>query len=218
MAEGKVIVVHLRQPRKGKLNPDETRPDPFWEFGSFGCTGCHARNLLHPTRAEQVQGVRLAFVQGGAQGFKLVLLTPPVEVHRHGDRCEVRWKPARMPFRYEAAPLLVNNRGHSQIPEVLELLRATRRTTWMGRFSSRFRARRRPLPADVAQAVVRRYEKLAKRAPKSAIASTYDEALPYPPPVISTSRPQDYRALLQSLGGSVPAGSQRCGGRRKPRC
>ena len=40
----KVILVHLRRPR----SRSDKRDDPFWEFGSFGITGCHARNLLHP--------------------------------------------------------------------------------------------------------------------------------------------------------------------------
>jgi hypothetical protein len=38
-----VFVVMLRRPRK-----NDRRSDPFWEFGSFGCTGCHGKNLLHP--------------------------------------------------------------------------------------------------------------------------------------------------------------------------
>jgi hypothetical protein len=44
----KVVVVLLRQPRK---DISEMRTDPFWEFGSFGLTGCHQRNLLHPKKA-----------------------------------------------------------------------------------------------------------------------------------------------------------------------
>lgn len=39
----KIFIVHLRQPSN---NADEKRSDPFWEFGSFGLTGCHCKNLL----------------------------------------------------------------------------------------------------------------------------------------------------------------------------
>ena len=38
----RVILVLLRQPSSAVT---ERRDDPFWEFGSFGCTGCHGRNL-----------------------------------------------------------------------------------------------------------------------------------------------------------------------------
>ncbi len=54
----RVFVVMLRQPRRADSN--EMRTDPFWEFGSFGLTGCHQRNLLHPKRAGELSGARLA--------------------------------------------------------------------------------------------------------------------------------------------------------------
>ncbi|MBK9033452.1 MAG: hypothetical protein IPL61_19670 [Myxococcales bacterium] len=69
----RVIIVVLRQPR----SDEDARTDPFFEFGSFGLTGCHAANLLHDEAAD---GARLAFAQGGPLGFRLVTLTPPVEV------------------------------------------------------------------------------------------------------------------------------------------
>src|SRR5579883_2810522 len=103
-----VIVVHLRQPRAG--DPTEGREDPFWEAGSFGITGCHGRNLLHPDNAAALQGARLAFAQGGDQGFKLVYLTPPVTAVRRGGRVEANWEPGR-PFKYAEAPLLIDMRG-----------------------------------------------------------------------------------------------------------
>ena len=41
MAMPNVFFVHLRRPNRS--DPDEQRDDPFYEFGSFGCTGCHGR-------------------------------------------------------------------------------------------------------------------------------------------------------------------------------
>ena len=41
MEQPPVFIVHLRRPKKN--DPEEMRSDPFWEFGSFGCTGCHSR-------------------------------------------------------------------------------------------------------------------------------------------------------------------------------
>src|SRR5205814_8322552 len=57
---------------------------PLWEFGSFGCTGCHNRNLMNPNRLTELSGARLAFAQNGDLGIKLVHLTPPVSVVHHG--------------------------------------------------------------------------------------------------------------------------------------
>jgi len=107
-SENRVVLVHLRQPDRS--NPKEKRSDPFWEFGSFGCTGCHSHNLMHLARSEALDGARLGFAQGGDGGFKLVVLTPPVTVFRHKNHCEVRWERSQeMPFRYCRAPLLIDN-------------------------------------------------------------------------------------------------------------
>jgi hypothetical protein len=54
----------LRRPRK-----NDRRTDPFWELGSFGCSGCHGKNLLHPKNCQISNGDRLAFVQGGKGGL-----------------------------------------------------------------------------------------------------------------------------------------------------
>jgi hypothetical protein len=44
MDDARVIIVMLRQPRLD--DPNEMRTDPLWEFGSFGCTGCHRKSLM----------------------------------------------------------------------------------------------------------------------------------------------------------------------------
>src|SRR5262245_27301071 len=93
-----VLIVMLRQPQQNY--PGEKRSDPFWEFGSFGCTGCHRRNLLHPKRARELEGLRLAFAQGGPAGIRLIYLTPPIKVVRHTVGCELKWSPREMPLKY----------------------------------------------------------------------------------------------------------------------
>ena len=42
LKDPKVIIVVLRQSKKS--DEKEQRVDPFWEFGSFGLTGCQNRN------------------------------------------------------------------------------------------------------------------------------------------------------------------------------
>ena len=117
MAEIKVFFVHLRRPKNSK----DQRADPFYEFGSFGCTTCHSTNLLHPRNAANLDGARLAFVQGGRSGSSLVFLTPPVTVKVWKNNCEVRWVPPMMPFKYAAAPILVRNNGRSHFKLVNKL-------------------------------------------------------------------------------------------------
>ncbi|MEK7855333.1 MAG: hypothetical protein AAB288_04530, partial [Acidobacteriota bacterium] len=93
---------------------------------------------MNPKKADELEGARFAFAQGGQGGFKLVHLTPPVSIVLHKDRCEARWKPAEMPFTYAAAPLLLNNEGNTDIPALREFLKNVDRSTWNGRFSSVF--------------------------------------------------------------------------------
>jgi len=64
-----VIIVLLRQPRS---DSKEKRSDPYWEFGSFGATGCHNRSVMNPKRIEELNGRQFAFAQGGDKGFRLV--------------------------------------------------------------------------------------------------------------------------------------------------
>ena len=110
-----VYIVHLRRPKMS--DPNERRTDPLFEFGSFGCTGCHSDNLMHPKRLEQLRGARLAFAQGGPLGFRLVYLTPPLNPRAFEDRVEARWSPAEMPFRYANAPVLVRNSPPERLPD-----------------------------------------------------------------------------------------------------
>lgn len=194
-----VYIVHLRRPNRS--NPNEMRSDPFWEFGSFGCTGCHSKNLLHPRNAEKLKGARLAFAQGGREGFRLVLLTPEVSIQNLGARFEVRWKPAR-PFKYPSAPVLVANDGRSDMPLLRKFVSVAKRETLEGSFSSCFRTRCRPLERNIANQIIKVSEAARKR-PSAQFAECYSEALPYPPPTIDMDRKTSYFKLLERLGGST---------------
>jgi hypothetical protein len=198
----KVIIVLLRQPRRN--DPHEMRADPFWEYGSFGCTGCHKANLLHPARISELEGTQLAFVQGGHGEMKLVLLTSPITVKRHRVRCEVKWKPPVMPFRYNAAPLIIDNDGKTDFPFLLEEFGNADRSTMVGRFASSFRSRRSPLSERLGRLLIRRYEHLVRKAVKADFAERYEDALPYPPPVIDRSRKRSYRKAVVQADGSIP--------------
>lgn len=200
MAEPKVFFVHLRRP--DKKNPKEQRDDPFYEFGSFGCTGCHSRNLLHPRRAAELQGARLAFVQGGRFGSRLVFLTPPITVTVWRDRCEARWTPREVPFKYTEAPILAYNEGWTDFRLVEQFARAaTGCPTAESGLSSRLRSRVRPLSGDMAKHVIAIYKRRWAAAPSYAFASTYDEALPYAPPRIDRDRKATYARFISELDG-----------------
>jgi hypothetical protein len=198
----KVFVVMLRQPRRGDFS--EMRTDPFWEFGSFGLTGCHQRNLLHPKRAGELSGARLAFVQGGDAASRLVFLTPPVKAIPYADRTEVRWEPAP-PFRYEKAPTIVAADGGTDMPAFKAMIEGVRRNGWMGKFASKFRTQCNQLPPEAAAEVIAVYERRRKAAFKGvgegvtppAMAHCYTEALPYPPLKTDNQRAQTYKRLLE---------------------
>jgi hypothetical protein len=183
-----VIVVFLRQPRVG--NQNERRDDPFWEFGSFGCTGCHRKNLMNPAKSSELNGVRLAFVQGGPKGVKLVHVTPPISVRQHGSVCEAKWQPVEMPLTYTSAPIVVNNDGYSDIPLLADQTRHIRRSTPVSRFTSGFRTRRLPLPSDCGLQVIRAYKRF--RAKCAKVAGSYVDAMPYPPSIIERNRKKRY--------------------------
>ncbi len=174
-----VIIVHLRRPRRRK--PDEARSDPFYEFGSFGCTKCHSKNVLHPYSASELEGYRIAFAQGGAAGFRLICLTPPVRVVHHRDRCELTWTPTVEPFRYATAPLLIDNEWNGDFPSLTEMLRPVNRTTPVGKFSSMFRSSRQRLPEWVAREMISTFDAACASAAPDSFTRSYIETLPYPP-------------------------------------
>lgn len=195
----RVFIVALRRPRaKG-----DGRADPFWEFGSFGCTGCHAKNLLHPKNCPIADGDQLAFVQGGQLGSRLVLVTPPVrkavfEAAPGKPRVELRWDRKVRPFRYDRAPALfdVARPGAAQpFPLLAASLAGTNRVTIDAKFASRFRARTKPLDEAIAGEIVVGFERALAVATPDALAKHYTEALPrIDPAAVIQDRKAAYRA------------------------
>jgi hypothetical protein len=173
----------------------EMRSDPFWEFGSFGLTGCHQRNLMHPAKAHLLNGARLAFVQGGVHGARLVYLTPPVQAIPMADRTEVKWQVGEMPFTYGAAPVVLDGEGYSDIPTLRNFVEKVRRHSWPGKFASAFRTRREPLTEEIASEMIRVYEGRRQSVKQADLATTYEQALPVNPPCIDRSRRKTYRRL-----------------------
>lgn len=190
-ASAPVIVVMLRRPRD-----NDRRTDPLFEFGSFGLTGCHSSNLLADQGAA---GARLAFVQGGHAGFRLVMLTPTVDVRAFANRREAFWSPAEMPLRYEAAPLLINNAGETDVPGMHDELDRVQRSTWEARFASAFRSRKSPLSDPLAAGLTSAWT--AAVLSVGSRASAYWEALPRRPDIVDDDRAATFRRLRRHAAG-----------------
>lgn len=151
-----LFVVYLRRP-----HGNDQRSDPFWEFNSFGRTGCHSRNLLSP-RCRIEPGVSsVLFLQGGAGSIRAVALAEVSEIvsftlpargqksKREGR--ELRWGSIIGPFVFESAPLLLDNDRNSEFQMLAEyLLKRTRRNTPVAAVASRLRARAKELDAPFA--------------------------------------------------------------------
>lgn len=195
----RIIIVMLRQPRVN--NAEESRSDPYWEFGSFGSTFCHSRNLMNPRRASELDGAHFAFAQGGPSGIRLVHVTPPIRmrIRKSGTLAEATWTPAEMPLRYDSSPVLVDAAGRSDCPALLQDIRGVRRTTWLAKFASAFRSRRRPIAGVVGAELMHIY-RTWREAHTGRIATHYIDALPFHPPHIETDA------------------ARRCSYRRKVRC
>lgn len=203
-----MFIVMLRRPRK-----NDPRTDPFWEFGSFGCTGCHGKNLLHPKNCQIRDGDRLAFVQGGQLGARLLLVTPPIKRHDHPagsskGRVELRWDSSRKPFRYDHAPSLFDSPAPGRqnlFPKLAKVLAETNRSTDDAKFASRFRARSSPLEPELASELEAGFNAAVKRARKPDFIVRYEEALPWCDcPSSASDRRREYQQKLRELKN--PAG------------
>lgn len=199
----RLFIVMLRRPRK-----NDPRTDPFWEFGSFGCTGCHGKNLLHPKNCQIRNGDRLAFVQGGQLGARLVFVTPPVKRFDHvgggpKGRVELRWDSGKKPFRYDCAPSLFESPAPGRaglFPRLIDSLARTNRSTIDAKLASRFRARTNPLEPELARELESGFNAAVKRAKESDFIVRYEEALPWCDcPSSASERRRDYQRRLRQL-------------------
>jgi hypothetical protein len=195
MPDSKVVIVHLRRPNQN--DKKEMRSDPFYKLGSFGCTGCHKKNLMNPKKIKELDGARLAFAQGGPEGFKLIQLTPPVKSKKHKNHCELKWEPDGAKFfKYKNAPLLIDNAGRSDFLFLKKILQKGKRP-WKGQFSSNFRSRRRPLdPAD-AREIIKIYSRCVKTAKKEHFTRNYVETMHEPPPKPDENRKETYHNFIR---------------------
>lgn len=202
-----VILALLRQPELHRR--DEQRNDPFWEFGSFGLTGCHRTNLLHPRRAHELNGRCIAFAQGGPSGFRPVYLTPPISIRHHAHVCEVTW-PASKPLRYNSAPILIDNRGCTDFPALLDELHGGARTSLVGQFASNFRSRKQPVSPELGAQLLDGFNAALEGG--AAKASHYTDCLPHLPPMVDRHRKRTYEEYLAGARGEVqvPKKRRRC--------
>jgi hypothetical protein len=211
MSDSKVIFVLLRRPNQN--DEKETRPEPFYEFGSFGCTGCHKKNLMNPNKIKELDGARLAFAQGGPDGFKLIQLTPPVKSEKYRNCCELKWDKSVESFKYKNAPLLINKNNASDFPFLKKILQDGDRSTGEGQFSSYFRSRRTPLEPDDAREIIKIYSRCVNTAQKEHFASNYVETMHELPPKKDSNRAKTYAKFLHKANS---AKSCRCKRKRKP--
>lgn len=194
MCDEVVYMVQLRRP--DKFDPKEMRTDPLWEFGSFGLTGCHHKNLLSTNGHAIIEGARFGFAQGGDEGFKLVFVTPTISVIHHANLNEARWESPLMPFKYVSAPLLIDNGGASDFDFVPGLISNVKRRTWMGKFTSKFKASKTPLSKDNSASIVLGFQKYLY-GHRFDLSENYTDALPFPPRVVDTQRMDTYQELLK---------------------
>jgi hypothetical protein len=195
----RIYIVFLRQPRK--KDPNEMRSDPFWEFGSFGLTGCHSKNLMRPERKQELDGSRLAFFQGGPKEIKLIMLTPPIELMVRRRTCEALWDPLAKPINYAFAPLVIDNQGNTDLPMIKDMVAKVNRGTWMGRIGSAFRTTCQPLPDEAARQMAKLHDIEHRYSPK---AYDYYLALPYLPPKIDPDRRQTFAKLKKEKSTCKP--------------
>ncbi len=148
--------IFLRVPR----SPTDRRDDPFWEFGSFGKTGCHSANVLHPRLTLLRDGDRLAFLQGGNGEIRIVGVTPPIKVAGSMERIE--WDKSYRPLPYPNAPMLIDNSGATAFPHVYGEagLNITNRSTFCGAAASRLRSRKRAVGSELSKEILRWFDAL----------------------------------------------------------
>jgi hypothetical protein len=151
-----LFAVYLRRP-----HGDDPRTDPFWEFNSFGRTGCHASNLLSPRCRIEPAVSSVVFLQGGEGCIRAVALADVSEIVRftlaardgkpQREGRELRWRSIIGPFVFESAPLLIDNRGNSDFKRIVAwLMKGSQRDTPVAGAASKLRARATALDGPMA--------------------------------------------------------------------
>lgn len=143
-------------------------------------------------RAYELNGARLAFVQGGPLGFRLVHVTPEIWIDSISRGVEVRWLPCGMPLRYSSAPLVIDNDGGTDIPGLAAQSDGVDRSTGVARFASAFRSRRTPVAGEIGAGMIACY-RAARTSGRTA--KSYTDAMPPSPAIIEPNRRRRYQSL-----------------------
>jgi len=151
-----MFFILLRQPK----STEDPRHEPFWEFGSFGRTGCHSRNAMNPNpkRRHIGPGNVVAFLQGGCSEIRIVGVTPPLEsvdTIRAGQCLEIKWDSSFRPFCFDDAALLIDNAGRSDFKVFRSMFKRGKRSTLVGDASSQFRSRATAVDEAIAANIVK---------------------------------------------------------------
>jgi hypothetical protein len=154
---------------------------------------------MNPRKIDMLDGARLAFAQGGPDGFKLVLLTNPIKTISHDKFAEVRWSAENKPLKYYQAPLLIKKNG---FPTLRNYIASANRSSWEAKFASKFRSRRKPLDPNIAEEIIQVFDLQVVSGDPDLFISTYVDALPYPPSKIDCDREYTYFTLLNKLPSS----------------
>lgn len=192
------MFIHLQQPG----GPGDARDDPFWEYGTFGCTGCHDKQV----KSGRLDGACLGFIQGGADTLRLVYLTPPVRTTFGQPGAMVEWEPHDMPFRFNDSPLLIDQVGYTNFPLLRQHVEGVKRSAWLGKLSSAFRSRTSPLAPQQAAEVIEVFERARTQVGPGGFASQYCEAIPPVPMDCRSDRAKRYRMFLRRAGLPPPIG------------
>lgn len=197
-SEKDLYLVFLRQPRAAKTL--DKRSDPFWEFGSFGLTGCHSRNLMHPKNVHRLNGQDIGFIQtgffGGVRGVRIVNIVTVESVVCHLDVCEVKWDPTNLPFKFSSSLLLLDNNGYYLSEDLKKMVNSVNRQTPVAKFSSKFRTRSFPVPENVKNDILLNFGALKKQSKAEDIVDFYWQAIGREPPVLDQDRSKTYEELL----------------------
>jgi hypothetical protein len=151
----------------------------------------------------RASGGRIAFAQGGRGEVRLVLLTPPTEFEKVGDRMEARWK-AVMPLRFDHAPILIQHDGKSDVPRLRDHIASANCPTWARKFGSSFRSRKKPLEPGIAQELFEAWERARERGGDAAVAKIYFGTMPHKPPSPDLDRKAKYEELRRKALGESP--------------
>jgi hypothetical protein len=96
--------------------------------------------------------------------------------------------------------LLIDRDGDTDLPMLRRAIENVRRTTWLGRFSSSFRSRTRPVSPEEADEVIEVFDLARARAGAEEFASRYFDAIPPDPMDRRPDRLERYQQRLQRAG------------------